>query len=673
MGLLKFVNIKQGTDSQLRFSSGNTLPLTALPHSMAAFAPQTDSERGRWFYHPKDRSCEGIRLTHQPSPWLGDFSHFVFMPCCGEKINFEPDFRWSSFRPGEAALRPHEMRLRLLRYGADFRLTPTDSGAVMKIAYAFDQTPRFAVLPFDFKGEIRVDEAKRTVYGFTTAKTFNPQNGDFKIYFVFSFDCAIDLSKSEIGDTLANVALRDKAVTVRLATSYLSYEQAFYNLKKESADLTYEQARARAEGAWEAVLSRIAVEGETARKKTFYSCLYRAFLYPTKFYETDETGENYHVDPETNEIKRGVMYTNNGFWDTFRTVYPLYSILAPDTYAEIVDGWLNFYDDTGYLPRWPSPSEGGFMPGTLVEAVIADAVVKGLLPRAQCERALKAMLKNAQVQSDNKKQGRKAIDAYRTLGYVPNDLEKESVNETLDCAYGDFCIAQVARYVGENETAEAFERTSKNYSRVFDRASGFMRGKDSQGRRRDGFSPFDWGGEYTEGSAWQSSFAVQHDIEGLAALYGGRDKLLEKIDALFSAPPTFEIGGYAREIHEMSELAAVDFGQCAISNQPSFHIPYIFSALGDRQKTEYWVEKLVKTAFSDGDDGFPGDEDNGTMACWYIFACLGFYPFCPGKPEYVCSKPLFKKITIRTAAKTFPVLSYEGNIISHFDLTLSFK
>lgn len=659
MSNLGYVNVKHGTDSNRRFSSGNTQPLTALPNSLSAFAPQTNGGNGTWFYHPKDRSIEGIRLTHQPSPWVGDFSHFCFMPQSGDTPFIDAERRWSGFRPQDAELHPHYLHINFLRYKADFFLAPTDSGAVMSIEY--EKAPRFAVLPFDFEGEIRIDSKSRTVKGYTTSKTFVPKRDDFKIYFIFQFDCGFDFKNSFFtkpdGSTVSaseqpfkgkgagvNLTLLSSKVCVRLATSYIGYGQAETNLSKESK--TFLQAKENAEKIWDSVLSKIEIEAEEEQKRLFYSCLYRAFLYPTKFYETDKEGKNLHINPETNEIKEGVMYTNNGFWDTYRTVYPLYSLIAPKKYAEIAEGYLNFYDDTGYLPRWPSPSEFGCMPGTLIEPVLADAVIKGILNKEQAKRALAAMLKNAEVQSQNPVQGRKSIAEYQKYGYVPNDSEKESVNETLDCAYGDYCIARVAEVLGEREIAKRFYKSSKNYANLFDSESGLMRGKDKSGQRKKDFHPCDWGGEYTEGSAWQNSFAVPHDFEGLSNLYGGKKKLIQKIDGLFAEKPDYRTGGYGFEIHEMTEFAAVDFGQCAISNQPSFHFPYIFSELGDPQKSNYWVNKLLKGAFTAQDDGFPGDEDNGTMACWVIFSMLGFYPFCPGRGDYTGSGTLVQKAVI---------------------------
>ncbi len=677
---LEYVNIKHGTETSHRYSRGNTLPLTALPHSMAAFAPQTEEGRGSWWYHPKDRSLEGIRLTHQPSPWIGDFSWLTFMPQADGVFQTSGN-RWSGFIPEKAQLHPHYMEMELLRYGVKFSLAPTDTGAVMKLNFNdIIKTPRFAITPdFRYNSQVTVDIDNSEIYGYTTTKNETIKR-EWRMYFVFKFNSPITESILTDENSICegtyklgkgagvNVALGSRDVEIRLATSYISIEQARLNMSRDPK--TFESAKNIAESAWENVLSRVEVDADKETLKTFYSCLYRAFLYPTKFYETDERGNDIHVVAETGEIKQGIMYTNNGFWDTYRTVYPFYALVCPEKCRDFAVAWLNFYDDTGYLPRWPSSTDIQCMPGTLVEAVLADAVVKGLLDKKDCERALEATLKNATVQSDNLRQGRKCVKEYGEMGYVPYDLCHESVNETLDCAYGDFCISQIAKYLGKSEIAEEYEKRSKNYKNLFDKETGLMRAKDSKGEFRPSFDEFSWGLDYTEGCAWQSSFAVQQDIKGLAELYGGKDNFLKVIDeACKREYPQYHIGGYGCEIHEMTEMSTVPFNQCAISNQPSFHIPYIYAMLGEQEKSNQLLKELL-ILFSAQDDGFPGDEDNGTMACWYMFTCLGLYPFCPGAVDYVVTETLVKSAKINIDGKMVDLKEAlkDKNTITYKDL-----
>ncbi|MBQ6897503.1 MAG: glycoside hydrolase family 92 protein, partial [Clostridia bacterium] len=425
--------------------------------------------------------------------------------------------------------------------------------------------------------------------------------------------------------------------------------------------------REDAEKIWEDYLSRVEIEAvDEKQMKTFVSCLYRAFLYPHKCYEINEKGEKIHYAPSSGKILPGVRYTDNGFWDTYRTCYPFYALVAKDEYREMCRGFVNDYLECGWLPRWPSIGERGCMPSTLIDAVLCDAAVKGLMDKETMEQALEGMLKHANVNSSDDDYGRSGAESYVRLGYVPIEAHRESVNLTLDAAYGDWCIAGIAELLGKDDIAKEYYLRADNYKNLFDKETGFMRPKFEDGSFRPGFCPVAWGRDYTEGSAWQNSFAVPHDMEGLASLYGGREELLKKIDELFATPPVYENAGYGCEIHEMTEMAAADFGQCAISNQPSFHLPYIYSEMGDVDRTSYWVEKMCNEVFSFEDDGFPGDEDNGSMALWYVFSTIGIYPFCPGKNEFVRTKRLAK--SVKLLGKEFDADKFTGNKIAYNDI-----
>lgn len=637
--MLEYVNAKIGSLNERRYSNGNIYPITARPFGMANFTVQTDGSTN-WFFSPLSHAFEGIRLTHQPSPWVGDYGHMLFLPFSGELAE-EPHRRWSSYRPERAVLEPHRLQAYLQRYRVNISLAPTVRGAVIAVENLTEKPTGFALIPY---AGSTFSAVGNTVTGYTDAQSIWDFKGLREYFYLRFSEDPVSFKKIENGGIALSFA--GKSVEISLATSFISVEQAKRNYGRElqNRSLAILEEDARLE--WEESLSRIAVSDENPeRKKTFYSCLYRTMLYPRIFYEYDGKGNPVHYNADTRKAEEGVFYTDNGFWDTYRTVYPLLSILMPDRVREMIEGFVNYAEETGWLPKWLSPGEFGLMPGTLVEAVIADACVKGIVFGELRKRAYRALLKNAYSSGAGTRHGRTGAEEYIKFGYVPDSF-RESVNHTCDCAYGDFCIAQVAKLEEDAEEAEKLLLRSKSYRNLFDQESGFLRGRDENGNVKNSFDPFDWGGDYCEGSAFQNGFAVYHDVEGLASLYGGRDKLCAKLDELFSAPPKFEVGGYGEEIHEMSEMASVDFGQCAISNQPSFHLPWLYAALGERGKTEYWVEKLVNEAFSSELDGFPGDEDNGTMAAWFVFACLGFYPLCPGKAEFIAAKPLFQKITI---------------------------
>ena len=645
MKYLPLVNIKLGTASLGRFSNGNTLPLVQLPFAMVGFAPQTKNDGG-WFYHPGDRSLEGVRITRQPSPWISDYGAFLLTPQTGRVYNSSKS-AWSSYRPEEAVLTPDYMKLRFLRSRTDFELTPRERGCKIRLTFPSDRDAYLSVFPIKGKARYEIDASNNCIKAYTMGFSGGIAK-KFKSYLMIKFDCPIDLGKSSCKkDEYLHIALKGTTVNADVSTSYISFAQAAENMRQDCESVDFDSAKAEGEKVWEEYLSRIEIDSDSEKQlKTFYSCMYRTGLFPHKAYEVTADGKKIHYCPFDGKIKDGIRYTDNGFWDTYRTEFPLLALIARDEYAEMLEGFIADYVDGGWLPRWPSIGERGCMPSTLIDAVIADAAVKGIISGDLLETAFRGMLKHANTPSPDRDIGREGVKDYLKYGYVPKDKYKESVNLTLDAAYGDFCIAKVAEVLGHNEYIDEYMERSKNYKSLFDKESGFMRGRKSDGKMSENFVSFDWGGDYTEGSAWQNSFAVPHDFEGLAELYGGKDKLFAKLDELFDTPPLYNIGGYKCEIHEMSEMAAADFGQCAISNQPSFHIPYIYAALGNTEKTEYWVKKLCDEAFSFEDDGFPGDEDNGSMAAWYILSTIGIYDICPGKNEYIKIRKLVKSAKI---------------------------
>lgn len=679
MKYCSYVNTKQGSKSTHRYSNGNTLPLVQLPFGMTAFAPQTEADT-RWYFHPDSRSLEGIRLTHQPSPWIADYGAFVFLPQ-NRLIAAEGGRRWSGYRPEEAILTPYYLKTRFLRSRADFELAPTERGAVIKVTFDEDIDNFLSVHPVKGNYSYRFDAKANTLYA-STDMHMSGEAVRFKNYLVMKFpEDSVDIKKTQINignkflagtksrgkKSGIHIALKNKSTEIRLATSYISFKQAELNLENELASKSLGQVKTEAEKLWEEYLSRVKIETKDKKIfKTFYSCMYRAFLYPHKCYEYDKNGNPIHYCSHDGSTRNGVRYTDNGFWDTYRTVYPFFALVAKDELREMLRAFIMEYTESGWLPRWLSIGECGCMPSTLVDAVICDGAVKGFIDNDLLEIALEGMIKHSVRNSGHNDFGRNGAESYCKLGYVPYEEEKESVNLTLDAAYGDWCIAEIAKILGKNDIEKEYRNRALNYKNIFDSETGFMRAKDKKGDFRPNFSPIGWGRDYTEGSAWQNSFAVPHDIEGLAELYGGKDKLIEKIDELFATPPHYIIHGYNCEIHEVTEMAAVDFGQCGMNNQPSFHIPYIYSALGDVEKTAYWVKKICADLFSYENDGFPGDEDNGTTAIWYIFGILGLYPFCPGKTEYVKGIKQIDKAYI--GEKELDINKFDGNKIEYKEL-----
>ncbi|MBO5110172.1 MAG: GH92 family glycosyl hydrolase [Clostridia bacterium] len=670
MSYIDYVNIKQGTRSSMRFSSGNTLPLVQMPFGFVAFAPQTDSTRGSWYYHPEDRSFEGIRLTRQPSPWIGEHGAFTFLPQIQVPAS-NAGSRWSSFKVKETVLTPCYMRYALNRSFSVVELIPCVYGAKVRLSFQKDYDRFLSVLPVSGFCSYRLDTQKGLLYCMTDCDTFGgPSVGTLSSYVVFQFnpeDLIPNETLTEAKDgtqvkaneisgigTGIHVALRRKMVEFTVACSYISYEQALKNVESERLPTDFEALKQKNEDVWNEYLGRIEISAEDETMRTFYSCMYRAFLYPHMAHEVGEDGKPIHYAPGLGRVTEGYRYTDNGFWDTYRTNYSFYSIVAEKECRQMVEGYINDYKDYGWFPCWTAGNVKKCMPSTAIDAVICDAAAKGLLSRDLLATAFEGMEKHANLASDLPAFGREGCADYVNLGYVPCDKYRESVNLTLDAAYFDACLANVAERLGYEEKNAFYLNRGKNYKNLFDPSVGFMRPKDSRGVFKAEFSPISWGGDYTEAAAMQTTFAVQHDPDGLAELFGGKEKLLSAVDLVFDSPADFLVGGYGQEIHEMSEMAAVDFGQCAISNQPSFHIPFFHAYFGDRKTTTERVHALCREVFSYRDNGFPGDEDNGSMAIWYIFACIGLYPFCPGKPYYTCHTPYVSSVKVHGCKLSIP-------------------
>jgi len=659
---LNYVNPKIGTNNTKRFSEGNILPIVGRPNQLASFTIQTHRKNGfdkRWFYNPYYKSFEGIRLTHQPSPWVGDYGYLLIMPSDFKDISMNSDLWYSSYNPEKTILKPHYMEGKLFKDNINFKMTPTNSGAILKFKFSTDNKHEILLIGQEGTLEFFYDEKSKCILGRTNSID-HEINFDLWSYFVIDINTSYDLIKKD--KNLYGIVFKENDVTMKISTSFIDYDQAFINFNRELKNYTFDEIKKETILLWEEKLSKIEITiNETSLSEMFYTSLYRMYLFPRKFHEYDINLNPTYRDLEKGNIKYGKMYVDNGFWDTYKTVYPLYSIIDKKLYKDILEGIKNFFNDNKLLPKWLSPNELGYMPGTLVNAVIADAIIKDILPKDEAAEFLDIMIQaNENVEKTH---------LFEKYGYFPHDLIKESVNETLDASYVNYCIYSVAKHLNII-VDQKYYKNSFNYKNIFDKETGFMRPKDQHGRFLKDFNPITWGGAYTEGSAWQNSFNVYHDITGLDKLYN--NKLTKKIDELFEHEPIFDIGSYGHVIHEMSEMAIKDFGQCAISNQPSFHIPYIYSKLGDVNKTYEKVKMIIKGAFLN--KKYPGDEDNGSMAGWFVFSVLGFYPLSPGKPEYIMSFPFVKSATINLENNKKILIDDNLNInelknkINHYDI-----
>lgn len=644
--LVELVNILQGTNSNYSFSHGNTLPIAALPFGMAHWTLQSRAYTP-WMFQPEDRRIDGFRCTHQLSPWLSDYGQAIFLPFTGE-INADPGARASSFRPEDARLLPHSLRLRLLRYRIDTELIPTERCALITADYANDPAPGFLI---DVPGKTAAftpGSGNRTL---TFQSTINdggvPSN--FATYYAVHFSQpwehldTPDLPHSRVA--LLHFARTSTPLEVRIATSFISTEQAELNLRQELGASSASDLRTAGEARWNQALGRIAIEGGSSEQQhTFYSCLYRALLFPRIWHEPDSAGALHHFSAFNGKVVPGVMYADHGYWDVYRAWYPFLSIVFPERLGEILQAWVNAYHEGGWMPQFPAPGYRACMSGSLIDSIFADAVVKHI-PGFDVAAAYEGLRKHATERGDpDKGFGRQGIEYYLRLNYLPADHVDQSVAETADAAYGDFCIAQIAQSLGKSDDAAMFSKRAQNWRHLFDPGTGFLRGKKEDGSWLEPFDPFTWGSPYEEGGAWQHRWDVPHDIPGLIEALGGNEKAVAALDKMMSLPPDFNVGVYGQEIHEMSEMAAIPFGQYSHNNQPVHHVLYIFAAAGRPDRTRHWVRRVLTELYSPA--GFSGDEDTGSMAAWFVLSSMGFYQLCPGKPEYTLGSPLFDRVTL---------------------------
>ncbi|KPL42568.1 alpha-mannosidase [Streptococcus pseudopneumoniae] len=637
--LLETIDTRFGTASKHAFSRGNTLPYTGVPFGMNYFVPQTSDQEGAWFFDPHLPIFQGIRLTHQPSPWIGDYSWLLLTPVTGQLGRDSLFHRQSSYDMDKASFQPHYLKIFSLRYQIETQLTPTCYGASIRLK---QKQGKALSLYLHAADELTVEQVdKRTLALRQEGKTETNKN-PLKLFTALQMNTDILAVSQEGGDW--RIDLASSHAEIQLATSFISPSQALLNLPQEDFD----NCKTSAQADWENLLHRFDIIETGEVDRTFFDhCLYRFFLFPQTFYEVNESGQAIHMDLVTGTVKPGVLFSNNGFWDTFRTTFPLFALIIPEHYHRFLEGFLNSYRNTGFLPKWLAPDERGMMPGTLLDGIIADSACKDMAPDLE-EELLQAMLETASKSDPLGINGRHGLAQYQELGYLSTD-HHESVSHTLDYAYSDFCIASCAKKLGQNDIAETYRTASQNYRHLFDAETGYMRARDSQGRFPPDFSPYSWGRDYAECSAIQATLGVLHDIPDLIQLMGGKEAFSNYLLKTCQDAPLFETTGYGYEIHEMSEMATAPFGQVAISNQPSFHIPYLFRYSNYPDYTALLIKTLRQKAFHPSWQAYPGDEDNGSLSAWYIWSALGLYPTCPGKPSYDLGIPLFNHLRIYLA------------------------
>jgi len=669
---VEWVNPLMGTDSKPSLSNGNTYPAVAVPWGMNFWTPQTGQMGNGWAYTYASDKIRGFKQTHQPSPWMNDYGQFSIMPVTG-KLKFKQDDRASWFSHKAEVAKPYYYSVYLADADVTTEITPTERAAQFRFTYPKSDSSFVVIDAFDKGSYIKVIPQEKKIVGYTTRYSRGPLP-NFKNYFVIYVDKPFTFSRTWRGDKLVKDSLELQAnhagavigfktikgekVGLKVASSFISAEQADLNLKRELANDNFEATQAKAKDTWNKTLSRISVEGGTIDQvRTFYSCFYRTLFFPHKMYEIDATGKTVHYSPYNGKTLPGYMFAGTGFWDTFRALYPFLNLAYPSVNKEMQEGLINDYKEGGWLPEWSSPGYANIMVGNNSASVVADAYIKGLRGY-DINTLYEALIKGANNEGPMEAVGRAGVQYYKDLGYVPYDVKiNENAARTLEYAYDDFTIYQLAKALKKPQAEiDLYAQRSQNYRKLFDSETKLMRGKNKDGKFMAPFSPFKWGDAFTEGNSWHYSWSVFQDIKGLANLMGGKKQFVAMLDSVFAMPPVYDESYYGGVIHEIREMQIANMGQYAHGNQPIQHMPYLYNYAGEPWKTQYWVRQVMNNMYLATPDGYCGDEDNGQTSAWYVFSAMGFYPVTPGTTQYVLGAPLFKKVTVKLEnGKTFTI------------------
>lgn len=657
-----YVNPLMGTQSTFELSTGNTYPAIARPWGMNFWTPQTGKMGDGWQYTYTANKIRGFKQTHQPSPWINDYGQFSIMPVVG-KPEFDENKRASWFAHKGETAKPYYYKVYLAEHDVVTELTPTERAAMFRFTFPESEHSYVVVDAFDKASSVKIDVANRRITGYSTRNSGGvPDN--FRNYFVIEFDKAFtykavvdnktliaestETTSAHAGAIIGFATKKGETVHARVASSFISEEQALQNLK-ELGDDTFDTLVEKGKYAWNDVLGRVEVEGGNLDQyRTFYSCLYRSLLFPRKLYEVDASGAIVHYSPFNGKVLPGYMYTDTGFWDTFRCLFPLLNLIYPSVNKEIQEGLINTYKESGFFPEWACPGHRGCMVGNNSASVLVDAYMKGV--RVDDVATLYEGLLHAteNVHPEISSTGRLGYEYYNCLGYVPYDVKiNENAARTLEYAYNDWCIYKLAKELKRpKKEINMFAHRAMNYKNLFDKETLLMRGKNKDGKFMAPFSPLKWGDAFTEGNSWHYTWSVFHDPQGLINLMGGDDVFVSMLDSVFSVPPVFDDSYYGQVIHEIREMTVMNMGNYAHGNQPIQHMIYLYNYAKQPWKAQYWLRQVMDRLYTPTPDGYCGDEDNGQTSAWYVFSALGFYPVCPGTDQYVLGAPLFKKATV---------------------------
>ena len=699
--VVDYVNVMVGTESTFELSTGNTYPAIAMPWGMNFWVPQTGKMGDGWQYMYGATKIRGLKQTHQPSPWINDYGQFSLMPTVGKPV-FDEEKRASWYSHKAETATPYYYSVYLADYDVMAELAPTDRAVLMQFTFPESSQANVVVDAFDKGSHVDIDVQRQRVTGYSVRNSGGVTE-NFKNWFVVEFDKPFEIGlksedlgadyaeKGHAGAIVTFKTRRGEKVSARVASSFISLEQAERNLKELGND-NMEQVKQKGRQRWNDVLGRIEIEDDNIdHLRTFYSCLYRSVLFPRSFYEMDAEGQPIHYSPYNGEVMPGYLFTDSGFWDTFRCLFPLLNLVYPSMNAKMQEGLANTYLESGFLPEWASPGHRNCMVGNNSASIVADAYLKGVTFHTAPEGAnplWQAVVHGANaVHPDITSTGRAGYEYYNKLGYVPCDVKiNESAARTLEYAYDDWCIYQFGKALGKKPKELApYKKRAMNYRNLFDPETKLMRGKKENGEFQTPYNPLKWGDVFTEGNGWHYTWSVFHDPQGLIDLMGGNAVFNQMLDSVFNLPPIFDDSYYGFPIHEIREMQIMNFGNYAHGNQPIQHMIYLYGYSGQPWKTQYWIRQVMDRLYTPNPDGYCGDEDNGQTSAWYVFSALGFYPVCPGSNQYVLGTPYFRDVKLHLEngntlnismqgdgcyinRMTFNGGDYGHNFLNHFDL-----
>lgn len=683
--LVDLVNPLMGTASDYTLSYGNTYPAVSVPWGMNSWTPVTGKMGDGWAYTYDAHKINGIKQTHQPSPWMNDYAALALFAETGPlKIKQEERASWYSHKAEVA--HPYDYKVYLADYDVTAEVTPTERAAQFEFTFPKSEDAHILIDGQNGGSMVKIDPARRRIIGYVR----NNHGGvpdNFHNYWVAQFDHDFTVSRTwddnwqltndltreggHVGAVVSFKTDKGEKVHVKIASSFISPEQAELNLTREIGTDSFATTRAKAKQAWETQLERIKVQDPNLdNRRTFYSALYRMLQFPRKFYEVDAARKTVHYSPYDGKVHDGFMYTDNGFWDTWRAVFPFFALMYPERDSEMMQGLVNTYKEGGWLPEWASPGYRDVMIGSNSANIIADAYINGV-HGFDVGTLYEAMVKNATTSQGRpvdkrgnvvEAVGREGVEYYNKLGYVPYDVGiNENAARTLEYATADFSLSQLAKALGKPEDAKLYAEHAQNYRKLYDAQSGWMRGRNRDGSWETPFNPYKWGDAFTEGNALHYSWSVMQDPQGLIDLMGGRQKFVDRLDSIFTRPPIFDDSYYGQVIHEIREMQIVDMGQYAHGNQPIQHMIYLYDWAGAPWKAQFHVRDVMKKLYSATPDGYPGDEDNGQTSAWYVFSALGFYPVAPATGQYAIGSPLFRTATLTMPTGKTLTINAENN------------